>query len=159
MPTQGNSVASGKLEKAQLISDESETIEFMFNPTELTFEYSVNVNSEAGARTTSGLPKVSFAYRDPCTLSISNIIFDTYEAGTSVLDYINKLKKAVQFSSQGKGSEKRPPFYIFAWGQQQYIRCFVTRLSYRLTRFLSDGTPVQARVDLTLTEIDKSTGK
>lgn len=152
-------VASGKLEKAKLISQESDTIEFMFNPTELLFDHSLSVNPSRGARTSSGLSKVSFAHPEPCTLTISNIIFDSYESGTSILPSINLLKQAVSFATKGSAAKKRPPTYIFAWGKQQYMRCFVTRLSYRLTRFLPDGTPVQARVDLTLTEVDKATGK
>ena len=151
-----NSVASGKLEKARLISRESDTIEFMFNPTELVFQRSIQVNASKGARTKTGIPKVSFAYPEPYTLSISNIVFDTYEEGSNVMDkYINKLKKSVEFSTKGSGRYKRPPIYVFAWGKQQYIRCFVEQLTYRLTRFLRDGTPVQARVDLTLKEVDK----
>lgn len=157
MPSSGTNVASGKLEKAQLISEESDTIKFAFNPSELVFEQSVNLNKSRGSRTSSGLSKVSFAHPEPCTLTISNIIFDNYETGTSILPEIDKLKKAVNFATKGSAAKKRPPVYIFAWGQQQYMRCFVTRLTYRLTRFLSDGTPVQARVDLTLTEVDKAT--
>ena len=151
-----NSTPSGKLEKAKLISQESDTIEFMFNPNELVFQRSIQVNASKGARTKTGLPKVSFAYPEPYTLTISNIVFDTYEDGSNVMDkYINKLKKSVEFATKGSGKDKRPPIYIFTWGQQQYIRCFVQQLTYRLTRFLRDGTPVQARVDLTLKEVDK----
>lgn len=154
--TNGNASASGKLAKAQLISQESDTIEFMFNPTELVFQKSIKVNESRGARTSSGLPKVSFAYPEPYTLSIKNIVFDTYEEGQSVLDkYINKLRKAVDFASKGAAAKKRPPVYVFTWGEQQYMRCFVERLTYRLTRFLPDGTPVQAKVSLILKEIDK----
>lgn len=151
-----STVASGKLEKAKLMSDESETIEFMFNPTELVFQQSVTLNESNGARTESGLPKVSFAYPEPCSLTLSNILFDTYEQGTSVLDYIGKLAKTVDFADRGSGKGKRPPIYLFTWGQQQYLRCFVQQITYKLTLFLPDGTPVQARVDMTLKQVDES---
>lgn len=151
-----SSVASGKLEKAKLISNESDNIEFMFNPTELVFQQSISLNSSEGARTKSGLPKVSFAYPNPCVLNLSNIIFDTYEKGTSVIDYLKPIIKAVDFSTKGDSSGKRPPIYLFTWGQYQYLRCFVEQVSYKLTLFLPDGTPVQARVDMTLKEVDEA---
>lgn len=147
--------ASGKLEKAQLISEESDSIEFAFNPSELQFDQSIRLHQSSGARTSSGLVKISFAHPEPCILTIRDIIFDNYESRTSVLTAINQLKQGLNFASRGAAAQKRPPTYIFAWGQQQYMRCFITRLSYRLTRFLADGTPVQARADLTLTEVDK----
>ena len=155
--TLNNTVASGKLEKAKLISEESETIEFMFNPSELSFEYSNTWREEEGARTDKGLPKVSFASPNASQITISNILFDTYEQGTDVLEYINKFKKALDFAEKGSAKGKRPPIFIFIWGQNKYLQCFIDRLSYKLTRFLPDGTPVQAQIDqLTLKEVDES---
>lgn len=154
-------IASGKLEKAILIHqprDSSKDIEFMFNPNELVFQQSIQLNESHGARTQTGMPKVSFAYPQPCVLTISDILFDTYEQGTSVLEYINKLIKAVNFAESGPAANKRPPTYIFTWGQHQYLRCFVEQVIYKLNLFLSDGTPVQARVDLTLKEADEVSG-
>lgn len=144
-----------RLVKAKLIPKVPEqgvdTIEFMFNPTQLSFSRNVNISDAQGARTDKGLPKVSFQSLTPYKLSISDILFDTYEEGTSVLWYINKLKKAVEFAD-GKDV---PPVYLFTWGDQEYLRCFVEQLSYQLTMFLPDGTPVRAIASLTLHEVDK----
>jgi Contractile injection system tube protein len=141
--------------KASLISqDSTDNIDFMYNPTELRFSRSMRTNPADGARTANGLPKVSFANPDPYSLSLSNIMFDTYEEGTNVMNlYINKLRQSVAFTD----SLKRPPVYIFTWGSQEYLKCFVTSLTYRLTMFLPDGTPVRAVVDLSLQEIDDVT--
>ncbi|MFW6359564.1 MAG: hypothetical protein ACOC0N_10200 [Chroococcales cyanobacterium] len=155
-----NKIASGKLAKAKLIpasnQEGADTIEFMFNPTELTFQQSVNLTQSDGSYTDSGLPKVSFSSPNPCTLSLSNLLFDTYEEGTSVLTHVGKLIKAIEFADRGKAKGKRPPIYIFTWGDYQYLRCFVEQITYRLTLFLPDGTPVQAKVDMTLKEVDDS---
>lgn len=148
------------LVKAQLISnDGGGIIEFMFNPTQLDFAHKINLTKNEGARTGRGLPKVNFAYPEPCTLNISDIVLDTYEesGGKSVLTYIQKFEKAVNFAESGSGKEKRPSTYVFTWGSYQFIRCFITSLSYKLTMFLPDGTPVRAKLDLTLEEIDEST--
>ncbi len=143
-----------QLKKAQLIpkvpDSGVDTIEFMFNPAKLSFSRSINISDPKGARTSTGLPKVAFQYISPYKLMISDIIFDTYEEGSSVLWYINKLRQAVEFPS-GKNV---PPVYIFTWGEQQYLRCFVEQLNYQLTLFLADGTPVRAIVNLILHEVD-----
>ncbi|MBE9126978.1 MULTISPECIES: hypothetical protein [unclassified Coleofasciculus] len=146
-----------QLVKAQLIStDGGGTIEFMFNPNQLAFTQQINLTKDRGARTGRGLPKVNFAYPEPVTLSINDIIFDTYEKGTNVIKHIQQFEKAVNFAESGEGKEKRPPTYVFTWGSQKYIRCFITNLSYNLILFLPDGMPVRAKVNLTLEEIDES---
>jgi len=140
--------------KARLIAiDGGETIDFMFNPNQLSFSRSISLEQSQGARTEQGQSKVSFKHPNPYSLTINNILFDTYETGKSVLTYIDKLKKAVEFSEGGEGDKKRPPIYLFNW-HEDYLRCFVKTLSYKLTLFLPDGTPVRATVDLTLEEVD-----
>jgi hypothetical protein len=150
------------LTKAKLVSsDGGGTIEFMFNPTQLKFAQKIHLTNEEGARTGRGLPKVNFAYPEPCTLSIGDIMLDTYEEGSnkSILPYLKQFEKAVNFLEQGSEKSKRPPTYVFTWGNYQYIRCFITDLAYTLTMFLPDGTPVRAKLDLTLQEIDESTSQ
>lgn len=146
-----------RLLKAKLISlDGGGTIEFMFNPTQLSFSQRINLTKSHGARTGRGLPKVNFAYPEPCVLTINDILFDTYEQGTNVLTHISQFAKALNFAESGEGREKRPPTFVFTWGDQQYIRCFITNLTYNLSLFLPDGTPVRANVNLTVEEIDES---
>ena len=150
------------LVKAKLVSsDGGETIEFMFNPNQLVFQQQINLTKNSGARTARGLPKVNFAYPEPCTLTINDILLDTYEegGGKSVIVHIQKFEKAVNFLESGKNQKKRPPTYVFAWGSNQYIRCFITNLTYKLIMFLPDGTPVRAKLDLSLEEIDESTSQ
>ena len=143
---------TGQLVKAMLTTTDAgaTAINFQFNPTELQFQRSVSLNRSAGARTASGLPKVTFAFPEPVSLSLINLMFDTYEAGTSVLTLIDPILKATDFV----GTLERPPVYVFAWGQNQYLKCFVKQVSYKLTMFLTDGTHVRAIVDISLEEVD-----
>jgi hypothetical protein len=162
------------LEKALLKPDDgSEDIVFMFNPTELTFSRSLQLNTDSGARTDSGIPKVSFGYPQPYSLRISNILFDTRESQASVLPYVNQFKRTVQFTdfqlappggrqqrSRGSGNQgpkKRPPTYMFTWSDNKYLRCFVKSLTYKLTLFTPEGVPVRAVIDLELEETDEAT--
>ncbi len=145
---------SSTLVKAKLESqDGGGTINFMFNPDKLTIKKSITLNEDKGARTAKGLPKMTFAHPNPKEITISNILFDTYETGGNVLSYIQPFEKALDFV----GSLKRPPTFLFTWGSQEYIRCFIDEVSYDLTMFLPDGTPVRAVINsLKLKEIDQS---
>lgn len=130
-------------------------IEFMFNPTELTFTGSVKYNENQGAQAEkTGKSKVSYSNVNPYTVTISNILFDTYEDGIDVVKaHIEKFRNAIVFVP----AKKRTPMYRFIWGEQEYLRrCVVESLTYKLTMFLADGTPVRAVIDsLTLKEADE----
>ncbi len=158
------------LAKARLIPKDvgSPALEFMFNPTELTFEKVVEISENKGARSQDkGQPKVGFANTNPYKVTINKILFDTYETGEDVVKkYVDPFRKAVQFADQQAGSgmgqggadkKERTPLYTFVWGDNTHLRCcFVEKLTYKLTLFLSDGTPVRAIIDsLTLKEADE----
>ena len=146
------------LVKAQMIAayGEASNIEFMFNPTQLVFEGAIDTADNPGARSKkTGHPKVSFSGIQPYKLTLNNLIFDTYESGQDVIStYIEKFRRAIEFVD----GKQRPPLYSFCWGgrNQPYFRyCFVERLTYKLTLFLPDGTPVRAVIDgLILKETD-----
>lgn len=173
---------SQKLEKAKLycLDGDRYSVEFMFNPTQVEFTRGIKLSQPAGARTGKGRPKVSFAEPDNCVITLSNILFDTYEAGETVLTKLEPLVQAVKFldpnapgrnsgaqtqpapkhsaSTTQKAQNKRPPIYLFTWGEQQYLRCFVESFKYQLTLFLPEGIPVRATASLTLKEVDESVG-
>ncbi len=148
------------LEKARLVPverSEGKTIEFMFNPTEIKFNRTVDIEQSQGARTASGQNKTSFKHPNPYQLTLSNIILDTYENEKEQRNVLKPLKlftDAVEYAKAGKGKAKRPPIYFFAWGENKYLRCFIKSCTFRLTMFLSDGTPVRAILDLTLEQAD-----
>jgi hypothetical protein len=145
------------IEKAKLICfDGGKDIEFMFNPKELTFQQSVETADNPGQRSeATGQPKVSFSNLPATTVTISNILFDTYETGEDVVSkYIIPFQEAVKFVD----GKERPPVYTFLWRKPKpYLDfCFVEGLNYKLTKFLADGTPVRAVIDsLTLKETEK----
>jgi Contractile injection system tube protein len=144
------------LEKATLINTEGGgDIRFMFNPSMLSFSRSINIEQSPGARSSKGDNHTSFKHPNPYTVQIGNIPIDTYEQQTSVLKEIDKFRDGVTFVSSG--GQKRPPIYILTWGANNYLRCFIKTLNFKLTLFLSDGTPVRASVDLTLEQVDNPT--
>ena len=120
------------LEKAKLIvysapHNDAEDIEFMFNPEEVSFTRSVGWRSDRGNRGTTLLPKVNFAGLDPYEFTLQNLVFDTYEEKTSVMDdYIDNIKQGVTARAN---PEARPPIYVFTWGED-YFHCVITNLTY-----------------------------
>jgi len=151
------------LRKATLTPVPGETgkaIELMFNPTELRFSRSINIEQSKGSQTQSGSNKTSFKHPNPYQLTISNIILDTYENAQgkrSVLEPLKPFTDAMAYAQDGKGKAKRPPIYLFTWGKTSYLRCFIKSCNFRLTMFTSDGTPVRAILDLTLEQVDDKT--
>lgn len=173
------------------------TINFMFNPTELTSERTVVHNESKGSQAEqTGAPKQSFSRLEAEKVTLSKLLFDTYETGDDVVKkYIDPFIAAVEFvgdhknavSKQSLGlleelassfiklqpnsndlatklitektdADKRTPHYRFVWGSRVYLkRCAIEKLTYKLTLFLPDGTPVRAVVDnLTLRAVDES---
>lgn len=141
-----------KLKKAKLIprNGEADEIVFMFNPTEICFERTARWSYNLGNRGESLLPKVNFSGIQPYKLTLPNLLFDTYERKTTVMTDINKIKKGV---SKAAGL-LRPPVYTFVWGSTKYFDCVMENITYKLTKFLEDGTPVRALVNITLLEVD-----
>ncbi|MCY7368255.1 MAG: hypothetical protein LH474_08885 [Chamaesiphon sp.] len=147
-------VNSSTLVKAKLINKDNpgEDIKLMFNPTEISLTRTVNWQNEAGNKSQTLLPKTNFSGVEPYKLTLKQLLFDTYETNQSVVEkYINVIKKGVT-SEAGEG--KRPPVYIFSWGEE-YFHCVINSLTYTLTMFRPDGTPVRAMVDITLQEVDE----
>ncbi|MEB3293583.1 MAG: hypothetical protein VKJ24_10515 [Synechococcales bacterium] len=154
------------LEKAALINVEEKDnpkspahIQFMFNPNQISFSRSISIEQSSGARNNQGDNKTSFKHPNPYTVQIAGIPLDTYEKGSSVLEEIKKFKKCVEFvgangNPGAQGENRRPPIYIFTWGSNEYLRCFVKTFNFKLTLFLPNGNPVRATVDLTLEQVD-----
>lgn len=155
-----------QLVKAKLLglNGEAPTIELMFNPTQISFTRTANWTDDPGVSGTGGknpdkgralLPKVNFSSVTPYKFTLSKLLFDTYETKKSVMEeHINKIKTGVEAPVEAAdGSGRRPPVYIFTW-DKNYFHCVMTSLTYELTMFLPDGTPVRAIVDIALQEVD-----
>lgn len=141
------------LEKLRLesIDGDQYSIDLMFNPTELDFQLKTALTEDQGARTEEeGIPKVNFAYPNAVVVNIKDMIYDTYETGRGVKEYIDRLTKATKFID----SIQRPPIYMLTWGQNKFLLCFVENLKYQLTMFKPDGTPVRAKASVTLKQVD-----
>jgi Contractile injection system tube protein len=138
-------------------NNEAENIVLMFNPQEISFTQTAKWTYHLGHRGSNLLPKVNFSGIQPRQLTLSNCLFDTekMKEKTSVMKHIDIIHKGME-KSNNTTDFLRPPIYTFKWGEHFYFDCVMENLSCKLTKFLSDGTPVRAFVDLTLLEVDSA---
>jgi hypothetical protein len=152
----------GQLTKAVLEVDKDDDraeyrkLEFQFNPE------TIKINrAQPGTRTpVQGKGDVqeqqNAAPLNESTMVLSNMIFDTYEEkpfGSVYEKYIEALEHMA-----GVDPEKHaPPYLVFTWGRfsqsfknNRQLKCKLDNLDVEYTMFLNDGTPVRAKVNMTL---------
>jgi hypothetical protein len=139
----------------EAVDGEGKNIELMFNPEEISFTRNVKWVPVDGSKGDSSLlPKINFSGVEPYKFTLKQLLFDTYESRQSVMTkYVNVIKAGVE--AMNKKTDSRPPVYLFKWGET-YFYCVITSLTYKLTMFLANGTPVRAIVDISLQEVEKN---
>jgi nucleoid-associated protein YgaU len=140
--------------KARLLieGDESNAIECMFNPAELTISKSNTWN--AGEAVGQNAPEMRFQAGQPATLTMS-LTFDTTRTGKPVTDFTDKLLKVMKVDPNLSGADParnsaRPPWVQFRWGDTSSFKAVVERLQIRFTYFAASGKPLRAKADLSL---------
>jgi hypothetical protein len=153
----GAGMVSGELVKASLTNldkPNSQPIQFMFNPT----GYSLSKNNSWSRVKVkdSNVPLLKFTSGGETSLSLE-LFFDTYERQEDVRDYTNKLFELTKIDPQTTDSQNengRPPRCLFSWGRNFSFPAIIKSISIQFLLFLSDGTPVRARVSLGLEEAE-----
>ena len=146
-------------EKAFLeIEGSADTIPCMFNPSELTVSRSNSWsgNSLAG----QGVPQLYYQGASSGTMSL-NLTFDTTDTGDPVTNYTGKVLKLMDIDPSLPGTDAttnnaRPPYVIFHWGSLHSFKAVVTNLSLNFTYFSSTGTPLRAKMSISLTQYVES---
>ena len=165
--------ASGSLSKAMLVViDEdckfnNEEFAFQYNPNEVEITRKVNY-----AQANEGgydVPQRQFS-GGMRSMSFKEVIFDTAETRESVwTKYIQKFERLVHLDEE----LHRPPHVMLVWGKflengqgglgspqvMDSFLCDVTELKVKYTMFLEDGTPVRARMNLTLEDAENKAEK
>ncbi len=131
------------LEKAKIIVlDTNESIPVMFNPTEYSLEAS---NSYSWKKISGGsLPIAQFSSGEARTLTMSDVIFDTFEEGTDVRVYTKKIADLMEVESDLHS----PPICRFVWGSLDF-KGVITSITQKFTMFSSNGNPVRAKMNIT----------
>jgi hypothetical protein len=148
------------LTKAQLYNADTgaKVVDCHFNPNEI----SITKNNVWEPKPSSGtsLPDVHFQGEGARSLALT-LLFDSYEARTDVRD-TTKLVQQLMDAPEQKGNSTRhtrPPHVMFRWGDFETFPAVITQLSQTFTLFLNTGTPVRAKLDLTLQEVPQEAVK
>lgn len=149
---------SGEIARAEIINLETnKRIKCMFNPQ----EYKISKGSGWSSEKAKGQNNPHSEYSGGATNSLSlNLTFDTYEThawfkNTAREDVRNYTKELWNLTLINKSKTDaathlgKPPECRFVWGKLWSFVGVVTSLTQTFTLFLSDGTPVRAKIDIT----------
>jgi nucleoid-associated protein YgaU len=130
--------------------DPDNELTFMFNPTEYRLSQSVSTNRTKDKWLPGG--KVEYQHTGPLTISMQ-LFFDDFASLQG--DVTPKISKLLKW--QMPEGFKPPPLVKFEWGNKQLenFKGVITQLNINYTVFSKNGTPIQAKVDLTLEGTDE----
>jgi len=146
-------MTSGSLEKAYIKivngKKSNKKIECAFNPQEYELKRSVGYSEH---KTLLNTPITQFTSGVADTLSME-LFFDTTKTEKDVREqYIKKIDWLLEVD----GELHAPPLCRFVWGGGLDFKAQLVQANKRFTRFLSDGTPVRAWVDVTFKQYKES---
>jgi Contractile injection system tube protein len=137
--------------------DTTTSVEVLFNPA----EYSLTKDNTFAQAAVPGLgsPVIQFVNGNVRTLELE-LLFDSLEehtragrllnaAGSDVRDLLKPVLALLEINPETHA----PPIMQFAWGADFTFTGVVTRAQQRFLMFRESGTPVRARLQLSMTEV------
>lgn len=127
--------------------DKDSEITFMFNPTEYRISQTANITHAPQVFDPGG----DIEYTSTSGLTVSmQLFFDDFASMKG--DVTPKISKLLAWQYPDKAKNAGPPYVKFEWGNTQLtnFKGVITSLNISYTLFGKDGTPIQAKVDLTL---------
>ncbi|MFF0014115.1 hypothetical protein [Streptomyces sp. NPDC005374] len=136
---------------------DGDAVEVQFNPTSLRLQY--QNTRDIGGKTVKTVARQYFSVT-PAVLSF-DLEYDSAEevdagsgAGTNQPFDVRRLTAAVRhFARPGATGLKAPPVLRFSWGQFAFDG-IVTQITEELDYFAPDGTPLRAKLSISVTEQD-----
>lgn len=115
-----------------------------FNPE----EYSLNKDNNFASQAIPGLssPILQFVNGNLRTLEME-LFFDTVDNQRDVREETNRIINLLRIDSETHA----PPILRFVWSSLDFT-CVLTRANQKFTRFMSNGSPVRARVTVSFSE-------
>jgi nucleoid-associated protein YgaU len=153
----GQALGFIKPDKAKLVivgdntPEGDQLIECMFNPTEYRLSQSLSVSRNRTPSRAGGTPQ--FGGTNAMTLT-TQLFFDDFASAKG--DVTKKITTLLGWTKPTKNSHDAgspcPPFVAFRWGNPQLSNfCgFLKQVQVNYTIFRKDGTPLQAKVDITI---------
>ena len=127
-------------------------IECMFNPTEYRLSQSLNVTRNRSPQRPAGTPE--YTGTNAMTLT-TQLFFDDFASPSG--NVTPKISTLLSWTKPTESSRKEnrpcPPYVTFKWGGNKQLDDFwgfLKQVQVNYTVFRRDGTPVQAKVDITI---------
>jgi len=133
-------------------SDPDDELTFMFNPTEYRISQSVSINRHDSLSQPGGT--VEYMGTSAMTVSMQ-LFFDDFASAKG--DVTPKISKLLKWQMPQDDDGTPPKLVQFKWGNKQLddFKGVITSLNVNYTVFAKDGTPLQAKVDLTIEGADE----
>ena len=128
-------------------SDPDDEMTFMFNPTEYRISQSVSITRHDSV----GQPGGTVEYLGTSAMTVSmQLFFDDFASAKG--DVTPKISKLLKWQMPQDTDGTPPKLVKFQWGNKQLdnFQGVITNLNVNYTVFAKDGTPLQAKVDLTI---------
>jgi len=147
---------AGRLEKLIIRNeDKNEEYAVLFNPTEYAIE---DASSWAEQERMGQKPELQYTGGERRKLSME-LFFDTYESKTDVRVHTNNITQLLGANVVDR-EKHRPPKVTLIWGREAPggahpdfpFTCVLTSLKQQFILFLSDGTPVRAKLTVSFLE-------
>ena len=135
--------------------DKGGTFQVQFNPKE--FKLNDKANWTVSKELEKGKPMLTYEKGDPSTVTME-LIFDSTDTGGDVYaKFVRPLRGFLYPNVEDEDTEGksmvRPPYCKFVWGNFTFD-CIVESLAASAIMFSQDGTPLRAKVSLTLKQVE-----
>lgn len=141
-------------QRALLKLDDGTEIPCWFNPTQYAITKKNNWTMEKNVG--SSLPTPQFGGGDARTMSL-DLLFDA-EPGydvRGVADALFAMMEPDPGQATGRRNQGSPRYVQLTWGTYVGFWAVCTSLTVTFVRFRPDGTPIRARVGLSLTQVER----
>ncbi len=130
-----------------------DSIDFHFNPKELSFSKSAQWKRDP-ARDASTASPVQFTGADPAKLTLEMFFDETDQRDGSVAASVEKLMSCCNPTEETRGQKKAlPPLVVFMWGRIVGFPAYISQVSAKYTLFTPAGAPLRAVCSVTLEEL------
>ena len=144
---------SSPIEGGRKLDGKIGTIDFQFNPKEVTIAKSAKWERKPSrSAKKSGPPQFNGA--EPSKLTLEMFFDATGTHDGSVVAAVEKLFSCCVPTEKTRSETKPvPPLVVFNWGNITSFPAFITQVSAKYTLFSADGTPIRATCAVSLEEM------
>lgn len=143
----GSAIASALPIPGLGAEDKDSEITFMFNPTEYRISQTASITHSTSVFDPGG--HIEYTGTSGMTVQMQ-LFFDDFASAKG--DVTPKITKLLSWQYPDTAKQVGPPFVKFEWGNKQLenFKGVITSVNVAYTVFSKSGTPIQAKVDLTL---------